>query len=267
MNGESDLEYTGERMIPESVDAWTLWEHLYRYRFALQFVRGKRVVDVACGEGYGSAAMLRAGAAGVIGLDVSPETCIHARQKYGVDARPADAHCLPLADASVDTVVSFETIEHLSDPPRFLDECRRILAPGGKLVISTPNKSVYREHTPNNEFHTSELDESEFASLLASRFSLLRYYGQSADTACWWWPRSLATHNSPWRDVKGYWRTKQWLFGRRQAHDLAQARQDPVEWLLRPEPALAFLFNPFRVRKRVHYAGEQPVYIVAVGVK
>src|SRR5437667_10028853 len=113
------LEDTGERMIPESTPAAPFWEHIYRYRFATRFVRGRRVLDIACGEGYGAAALARAGAARVIGIDLSEEACEHARQKYGVDARSGDAHRIPLPDRSVDVIVSFETIEHLNTPAAF----------------------------------------------------------------------------------------------------------------------------------------------------
>src|SRR5690348_55654 len=117
---------SGERMIPESSDEFTFWEHAYRYAFASRFVAGKRVLDIACGEGYGGAALLRAGAVHVIGVDVSEEVCLHARSKYDLDARQGSAEQIPLADSSVDLVVSFETIEHISNPDRFLDECVRV---------------------------------------------------------------------------------------------------------------------------------------------
>src|ERR1700722_8417852 len=112
----------GERMVPESADTLTFWEHIYRYGFALHYVPGKRVLDIACGEGYGAASLQKAGAAQVIGVDVSESACSHARGKYGIDARVGSAEKIPLPDKSVDVVVSFETIEHVRDPGRFLDE-------------------------------------------------------------------------------------------------------------------------------------------------
>src|SRR6266536_6693906 len=139
------LDDTGERMLPEKAAATTFWEHIYRYRFATRFVRGKRVLDIACGEGYGTAALSRAGAASVIGVDISEETCEHARRKYGVDARQGSADQIPLPAQSIDVVVSFETIEHVERPEAFLDECLRVLAPGGMLVLSTPNREAFQE--------------------------------------------------------------------------------------------------------------------------
>src|SRR5436305_7763381 len=108
-NMSSDLlEHTGERMIPEASVPEIFWEHVHRYRFAKRFVRDKRVLDIACGEGYGAFGLLRAGAASVVGVDISEEACDNARQKYGIDARCGSAEAIPLPDASVDVVVSFE---------------------------------------------------------------------------------------------------------------------------------------------------------------
>ena len=98
-----------------------------RYRFAKDFVRGKRVLDIACGEGYGAAALAKAGASSVVGVDVSADVCDHALRKYGLDARPGDAQAIPLPDRSIDLVVSFETIEHVDDPNVFVRECARVL--------------------------------------------------------------------------------------------------------------------------------------------
>src|SRR5260370_30915583 len=102
----STLEPTGERMVPESADMFTFWEHVYRYAFASRFVKGRRVLDIACGEGYGAAALQKAGAAHVIGIDISESVCLHARKKYGLDARPGTGKQIPLHDSSADVVVS-----------------------------------------------------------------------------------------------------------------------------------------------------------------
>lgn len=173
---KTTLDHTGERMVPEKADNATFWEHIHRYRFATQFVNKKSVIDIACGEGYGTAALQRAGASNIIGVDISEETCSHARRKYGVDARVGDAMKIPLADKSVDVVISFETIEHVPDPARFLDECVRVLKKNGIAVISTPNASVYFEGTGSNPFHCSEMKENEFLDLLKSRFEICTFF-------------------------------------------------------------------------------------------
>ena len=174
---EANLAATGERMIPGLSDDRTYWEHVYRYRFALPFVQGKRVADVACGEGYGTAALLVAGARSVLGVDRSEEACRHARQKYGVKAIAGCALDLPLATRSVDLVVSFETIEHLPDPARFLEECRRVLAPAGMLLVSTPNITLHRERVIN-PFHCSEMTLAEFEMLLERCFRRRTMFSQ-----------------------------------------------------------------------------------------
>ena len=104
------MKYTGERMIPDQADEQTFWEHVYRYRFACGHVRGKRVLDVACGEGYGTAALAMADARSVIGVDIDPATCEHVQRTYRLDARVGSAQALPVDSNSIDVVVSFETI-------------------------------------------------------------------------------------------------------------------------------------------------------------
>src|SRR6266478_574902 len=137
-------------MVPEKADKDTFWEHIYRYRFATQFVAGRTVLDIACGEGYGAAALSEAGATKVVGVDISPETCLHATQKYGIETRIGAGEKIPLDSSSIDVVVSFETIEHVRNPKVFLDECHRVLRPNGSLVISTPNHDSARFYHSNN---------------------------------------------------------------------------------------------------------------------
>jgi len=134
----SDLEFTGERFVP-GIAGEIAHEHWHRYAFARRLGAGKRVLDVACGEGYGSA--LLAGVAGsVTGIDIDAAAVAHARQRYAalanVSFAEGSAATLPLPDASVDVVVSFETIEHLprADQPRMLAEIARVLTEDGVLV-------------------------------------------------------------------------------------------------------------------------------------
>jgi 2-polyprenyl-3-methyl-5-hydroxy-6-metoxy-1,4-benzoquinol methylase len=175
------LENTGERMIPAQSDVITFWEHVHRYKFSASFVPGKDVLDIACGEGYGSAALLKAGAKSVIGVDISADSCAHAREKYQIDARVGDAAELDLPAHSRDVIVSFETIEHVPEPEKFLTECQRILRPDGLLIISTPNSKVYNEKSPNNPYHCSEMSEAVFTETLSRYFSLQSVYEQTVD--------------------------------------------------------------------------------------
>lgn len=176
------LEFTGERFTPECVrEIW--YEHMHRYAFASPLARGLRVLDAACGEGYGSALMAES-AASVLGVDISPQAVAHARQRYGGrdnlrfemgDATALDA----LPDASFDLIVSFETLEHVEAQERMLDGFVRLLKPDGLLLVSTPDKHNYTELTGVvNEFHVRELYRDEFEAMLGARFGAVRLFGQ-----------------------------------------------------------------------------------------
>ena len=128
MGGDHGVINYTERMVPEEAHARIFWEHIARYRFAKDFVRGKRVLDIACGEGYGAAALAKAGAASVTGVDISRDACERARRKYGLDARTGDAQAIPVPDRSIDLIVSFETIEHVDCTGRF----RSRMCPGAR---------------------------------------------------------------------------------------------------------------------------------------
>ena len=176
-----DLPFTGERFIPGT--RGEIWiEHWHRYHFAARWAAGKRVLDVACGEGYGSALLARH-AARVTGVDISEEAVAHARKAYealgNVEFACAPCTRLPLDDASIDLAVSFETIEHIAEQAEFLDELARVLAPGGVLVLSCPNKLEYSDKRGfANEFHVKELYREELEALLAARFPVAEWYGQ-----------------------------------------------------------------------------------------
>jgi ubiquinone/menaquinone biosynthesis C-methylase UbiE len=177
----TDLPFTGERFIPGTQgEIWV--EHWHRYHFAARWCEGKRVLDVACGEGYGSALLAR-GAAHVTGVDISPEAVAHAKKAYALLANAqfvcAPCTALPLADASVDVAVTFETIEHISGQAEFLNEIARVLKPDGVLVLSCPNKLEYSDKRNfANEFHVKELYRDELAALVGARFPHLAWYGQ-----------------------------------------------------------------------------------------
>lgn len=174
------MEFTGERYIPGLGNQIAL-EHLHRYTLALAYVVGKRVLDVACGEGYGSS-MLATVAASVAGVDISSEAVNHAAAKYvqsNLEFFCAPAESLPLGSASVDVVVSFETIEHLEQQEAMLAELKRVLAPGGLLIISCPDRLNYSGVVGHdNPFHVKELYGEEFVALLQSYFLYVEVLGQ-----------------------------------------------------------------------------------------
>jgi 2-polyprenyl-3-methyl-5-hydroxy-6-metoxy-1,4-benzoquinol methylase len=167
------LEFTGERLTT-AIGGQVEMEHLHRYSFARDFCADKDVLDVAGGEGYGS--MMLAGVArSVIGVERDVDAVAHAKRTYiapNLVFEAGDALQLPLADASRDVVVSFETLEHLPDQQRFLEEVRRVLRPGGLLIISTPDRLVHSGiGMPVNPHHVFELTGAEFTSLLQQNFA------------------------------------------------------------------------------------------------
>ena len=168
------LPFTGERYTPER-GLEIAYEHWHRYALARPLAAGRRVLDAACGEGYGSALIARAGGR-VLGLDADADTVEHARTRYagipGLVYEQADATALDhLPDASFDLILSFETLEHVQAQEQLLDGFARLLAPGGLLLVSTPDKRVYTDLSGEvNPHHVRELYRDEFESLLAARF-------------------------------------------------------------------------------------------------
>jgi SAM-dependent methyltransferase len=175
-----DQQFTGERFLP-SLRGQIYYEHMHRYAIAERSCVGKRVLDVACGEGYGAAFLARR-AADVVAADIDEPTIVQARRSYyqeNLQFVVAPADNLPIIDGSIDVITCFETIEHLEDHEAMLAEFRRVLAPGGLLFISSPNKLVYTDiQGARNPFHVSELYFEEFRDLLVRSFPNVRIYGQ-----------------------------------------------------------------------------------------
>jgi SAM-dependent methyltransferase/glycosyltransferase involved in cell wall biosynthesis len=174
------MKFTGERYVPTEQGRIRL-EHYHRYAMVLDVVKEKDVLDVACGEGYGSSFMADV-ARSVVGVDISGEAVQHASATYtksNLTFRQGSAIALNFADASFDVVVSFETIEHLAEQAQMLAEIRQVLRPNGVLVISSPNRPIYSEESgERNEFHVKELDFKEFDELLRTQFRTIQYFGQ-----------------------------------------------------------------------------------------
>jgi SAM-dependent methyltransferase len=178
-----DLEFTGERFVP-GIAGEIAYEHWHRYAFARRWVAGKRVLDVACGEGYGSA-LLSQTAGAVVGVDIAESAIEHARTAYAslsnLRFEHGSATALPLPDASIDVVVSFETIEHLAGPdqPRMIKEIARVLTADGILLLSAPNPVEYSlARNYRNPFHQHEPTRDELEALLAPLFAVGHWYCQ-----------------------------------------------------------------------------------------
>ncbi|MDP3028250.1 MAG: methyltransferase domain-containing protein [Deltaproteobacteria bacterium] len=181
-DNHTDLPHTGtgERYLPEMSGPIVL-EHVHRYQLAQGLCDGKTVLDIASGEGYGSA-MLASVAKSVIGVDISPEAVRHATEKYAsnnLEFRTGSCDSIPVHDASVDVVVSFETIEHHDRHEEMFREIKRVLRPDGILIISSPDKHEYSDVPKyNNPYHVKELYREEFIGLIGKNFKHFALYGQ-----------------------------------------------------------------------------------------
>ena len=211
------LEWTGERFLPE-VEGDVQIEHMHRYALALKLVEGHSVLDIACGEGYGSN-ILAGKAASVVGVDICEDAVRHAREKYirkNLNFIQGDCTDIPLGDASVEVVVSFETIEHHDQHDEFLSEIKRVLVPGGLLIISSPDRREYSDVTGyDNEYHVKELYLSEFDALLKQHFSYQTLLGQRIKYGSLIVPLCFETgvdFISHKRDVKGIFHQEEALF-------------------------------------------------------
>ena len=170
-----------ERVVEGETPAKLFAEHRARYEFAARFARGRRVLDMACGTGYGAPILRAGGATQVVGVDLDAAAINYARERYGGDGisfHQGDAYDPP-ALGRFDLIVSFETIEHFEFPERFLCACAAQLAPGGAMLVSTPYR--YRmnpDGSPLNPFHAREWQADEFAAFLRPFFASVTMYGQ-----------------------------------------------------------------------------------------
>ncbi|MGD9737123.1 MAG: class I SAM-dependent methyltransferase [Solirubrobacterales bacterium] len=178
--GVPPLPLTGERTLPD-VPAENYWfqRHLVVYEWIAARVAGRRVVDMACGEGYGSDA-LAATAASVVGVDANPEAHEHARLRY---VRPNLRFQRDLVETFAepcDAVVFLQTIEHVEDPGAILEHFRSMLAPGGVAYVSTPNLLTLAPpgaEKSENPWHLREYRAAEFGELCRAHFGRVELLG------------------------------------------------------------------------------------------
>ncbi len=176
------MEFTGERVVPGKVEPDLFNEHVSRYYFARPLVERKSVLDLGCGSGYG-ASILASSARYVLGTDISWEAVSFAKQHYAtpnLQFFASDCSNLSLRSESLDTVVCFEVIEHLTEQCALLEQADRVLKRDGFLVISTPNRVFYTdERREVNPFHTREFNFEEFRSCLKHYFAKVEVYFQN----------------------------------------------------------------------------------------
>jgi SAM-dependent methyltransferase len=180
--GVPPLELTGERTLPD-VPEENYWyrRHLVVYEWIGQRCAGGRVLDMACGEGYGSAVLART-AREVVGVDANPEAHEHAAAKY---SRPGLSFARALieeydAGAPYDAIVFLQTVEHVERPQPLLERFASLLAPGGVAYVSTPNRLTLAPPgavKSGNPWHVREYDDGEFAALLDPVFRSVELFG------------------------------------------------------------------------------------------
>jgi 2-polyprenyl-3-methyl-5-hydroxy-6-metoxy-1,4-benzoquinol methylase len=171
--GVPPLHLTGERTLPD-VPEENYWyrRHLVVYEWIAQRVHGRRVVDLACGEGYGSAVLGRT-AASVVGVDANPEAYEHARLKYTGDTVRFERDMIETWSGDVDCVVFLQTIEHVQDPDAVLARLRDLIGPRGVAYVSTPNVLTLApkgEERSGNPWHVREYKPEEYRALCARHF-------------------------------------------------------------------------------------------------
>jgi SAM-dependent methyltransferase len=178
--GVPPLSLTGERTLPD-VPEENYWfqRHLAVYEWIGARVHGRRVVDLACGEGYGSGVLGRT-AASVIGVDANPEAFEHARAKYTSETVAFERDMVETWAGDVDCVVFLQTIEHVQDPDAVLEHVRRLIGPAGVAYVSTPNvltlapKGAERSGNP---WHVREYQPDEYRALCRRHFGSVDMLG------------------------------------------------------------------------------------------
>lgn len=179
------MKDTGERLIPgDPAFNYSFQHHLVAYEWAKKFCAGKDVLDVGCGQGYGCN-ILSENATSVVGVDKSAEAISLAKELYkhsDVKFVAASAYELPFAESSFDIVCCFQVIEHLKYPEKLLALIKKLLKPGGILIISTPNKIQFgQDYSLKIPFHYKEFEPNEFRDLIDKYFVKNEIYGLWGD--------------------------------------------------------------------------------------
>jgi SAM-dependent methyltransferase len=178
--GVPPLQLTGERTLPD-VPEENYWFRRHRvvYRWIAARVGGRRVVDLACGEGYGSA-VLAENAVSVVGVDANPEAFEHARLKYSGPKLRFERNMIELWEGDADCVVFLQTIEHVQDPDAVLARIRELIGRDGVAYVSTPNVLTLApegEERSGNPWHVREYRAEEYRALCERHFGSVELLG------------------------------------------------------------------------------------------
>ncbi len=172
--------YTGERAIEGATPSLTWRDHVARYQFASHYARG-RVLDIACGTGYGCKILLNRATTRVVGIDISQDAINVALKQYKNDRiafMVGNILDIELPNGSQDVITCFETIEHVAEQETAISELCRLLNPNGTLIISTPNRKATPPDGPVSPFHVNEFSTEEFVSFLRPHFGTVTVFGQ-----------------------------------------------------------------------------------------
>ncbi len=181
------MKFEGERFVPSNHnqnDSFYL-EHIQRYRFTKPFVKGKKILDLGCGTGYGSKELMKLGAKEVSGIDINREAIKFAIKNFQTKSdirtkkltfQVGDSTKLPFRNNSFDVIVSFEVIEHIQNYRKYLQEVFRVLKNRGYFIFSTPNRFQHRSST--SHFHFKEFTPDELIGLFKQIKQKVVIYGQ-----------------------------------------------------------------------------------------
>lgn len=181
------MNFTGERVIEDDTPERIYRDHILRYQFAANFIKGLSILDVACGTGYGTNYLQHNGGRETTGVDISDEAIRFATKNYrdtNLEFYVGDALKLDFPDSKFESVVSFETIEHVSDVNKYLTEVARVLEKSGLFIVSSPNRLITSpnypryQSRPDNKYHITEFSLVELLNLLKNKFTIVGTYGQ-----------------------------------------------------------------------------------------
>ncbi len=183
------LKKTGERVVPEKIRTKEEYLQVLRHTYPYTYVKGEisgesNVLEVGFGEGYGTN-LLSQTCRHIVGIDIDEKVVNYAQKKYGAEScefKYYDGHNIPFPDNFFDVVISFQVIEHVADDAGFISELHRVLKKGGKLYITTPNKTTRLKpgQKPWNRYHIREYYPVELETVLRRKFDDVNILGISA---------------------------------------------------------------------------------------